>query len=119
MMDHNEVGTKLVNAKNEQIYPRTKIECVEGLNDILDSLRKAISSGGIGFTPIVVDSLDSITEPVAGVVYRVKSDGSDDNKYSEYYYIPKSDEHEAHFEQIGGGDMQWLGDSGARSNEWL
>lgn len=33
---YKEVGTKLVDANNQQVYPYTKVECVEGLDRILD-----------------------------------------------------------------------------------
>lgn len=184
-MDY-EGGTTLKNTRNQPVYPRTKAEYVEGLDDLISgSVAKPegavensvpitdnkgdvkwveLQAGNIsvkvtsdvftgnnledvliqiskeikslenrlnntpgvpsepgtttsGFIPVLLSELPETGE--VGIVYRVRSDGSDNDKYTEYYYVPESNGQPAHFEQIGVSSMQWLGDSDTRSNEWL
>lgn len=132
-----EQGTRLKDARNRQIFPYTKVECVEGLEDTISTIRyeierlNSIVSGGeiptppeasdssgsdvntqSGFTYVIVDVLPDISDAEEGIVYSVKiSDGTGSNKYKEYYYVPESEGVSAHYEQIGGdctGGIQWL-----------
>lgn len=74
--EYKEVGTKLMNAKNQQVYPYTKVECVEGLEDILDSALVAPEDAATNSVPITDDKGDvSWVELQAGnISVKVDSD---------------------------------------------
>lgn len=116
-MDY-EGGTTLKNARNQPVYPRTKAEYVDGLDDslihITSEIRRLeglIQSGTpmppspdypntnipAGFIPLSVTKLPEVGE--IGVVYRVPSENTSTlNMYDEYYWTGDT------FEKIGNRD---------------
>lgn len=128
-------GTKLKDARNRQIYPYTKAEYVEGLEDSLTHMTEEIKrlegmiqsntpttppvappSGGTssGFVPMLVSELPEVGE--VGVVYRVLSENTSSmNTYDEFYWTGTT------FEKIGnrdpGGD-EWGSEDGDSGYVW-
>lgn len=119
-MDY-EGGTTLKNARNQPVYPRTKAEYVDGLDDsllhITSEIRRLeglIQQGGsstpdtpspdypntnipTGFIPLSVTKLPEVGE--IGVVYRVPSENTSTlNMYDEYYWTGDA------YEKIGNRD---------------
>ena len=74
--EYKEVGTKLMNAKNQQVYPYTKVECVEGLGDILDSALVAPSDAATNSVPITDDkgNVDWVELQAGNVAVKVSTD---------------------------------------------
>lgn len=74
--EYKEVGTKLTDAKNNQVFPYTKVECVEGLEDILDSTVIAPEDAVTNSVPVTDDNGDvSWVELQAGnISVKVDSD---------------------------------------------
>lgn len=137
-----EGGTTLKNARNQPVYPRTKAEYVEGLDDslihITSEIRRLeglIQSGTpmppspdypntnipAGFIPLSVTKLPEVGE--IGVVYRVPSENTSSlNIYDEYYWVPNQDGVGGSYEKIGhrdpGGD-EWGSEDNDSGYEWI
>ena len=74
--EYKEVGTRLTDARNNQVYPYTKVECVEGLEEILDSTIIAPEDAVTNSVPVTDDNGDvSWVELQAGnISVKVDSD---------------------------------------------
>ena len=75
-MNKYDIGTKLKDARNRQIYPYTKVECVEGLEGILDNTIKTPDDVATNSVPITSATGDvTWVELQAGnIVVKVSND---------------------------------------------